>query len=104
MTTDKIETLYTISEVAQKLHKSETSVCRWITEGKLEYIQVSPRRRVVSATQMVNFLDSRTMKGPVKLVDSKSKTYDSSCNCSLTTENEDLDVESLEKEIKRLCQ
>lgn len=104
MTTDKVGNLYTISEVAQKLHKSETSVGRWMKDGKLEYIQVSPRRRLVSETHMMNFLDRRTIKSPVKLVDRESKTYDSSYNRSLTTENEDLDVESLEKEIKRLCQ
>jgi excisionase family DNA binding protein len=96
--------LYTIGEVADKLHKSEISISRWMRDGKLEYIQVSERRRLVSESQLEEFLNQRTVAAPKKRVD-RTTIIDDSSGSSLTTENEGkLDVKSLRKEISQLCQ
>lgn len=97
-----METLYTISEVAEKLHKSEISISRWIRDGKLSYIQVSERRRLISESQLSEFLAKRVVIAP-KRIDNKFKKLDDLPNCSLKIENGDLDVKSLKKEIERLC-
>ena len=47
-----MENLYTISEVADKLHKSEISISRYMKDGKLAFIEVSERRRLVSESQL----------------------------------------------------
>lgn len=98
-----MEKLYTVGEIADKLHKSEISVSRWMRDGKLEYIQVSERRRLVSESQLAEFTNKRTVASPKNRIDSKITIDDSSCS-SLTTENgEKLDVKSLRKEISQLC-
>ena len=98
-----MEELFTIGEIADKLHKSELSISRWMRDGKLEYVQVSERRRLVSENQLEEFLNKRTIKSPKKRVD-RTTTIDDSSSSSLKTENEGkLDVKSLRKEISQLC-
>jgi len=98
-----MEELYTLSEIADKLHKSEISVSRLIRDGQLGFIQVSERRRLVSENQLEEFLKNRTINPPKKRVD-QTIIIDDSSRSSLTTENEgELDVKSLRKEISLLC-
>jgi len=98
-----MEKLYTIGEIAEKLHKSEISISRYMKDGKIEFIQVSERRRLVSENQLEEFLNKRTITQPKKRVD-RIITIDDSSRSSLTTENrEELDVKSLRKEISLLC-
>lgn len=98
-----MENLYTIGEVADKLHKSEISISRLMKAGKLAYIEVSERRRLVSESQLVEFLNKRTIAPPKNRVDRKI-TIDDSSGSSLTTGNEGkLAVKSLRKEISQLC-
>ena len=98
-----MENLYTISEVADKLHKSEISISRYMKDGKLAFIEVSERRRLVSESQLAEFLNKRTLAPPKNRIDSKI-IIDDSINSSLITEKgEELDVKSLRKEISLLC-
>jgi hypothetical protein len=98
-----MEKLYTVGELADKLHKSEISISRLMRLGKLAYIQVSERRRLVSENQLEEFLNKRTITPPQKRVD-RTIIIDDSSSSSLTTENEGkLDVKSLRKEISQLC-
>ena len=98
-----MENLYTISEVADKLHKSEISISRYMKDGKLAFIEVSERRRLVSESQLGEFLNKRTLAPPKNRIDSKI-IIDYSKSSSLTTENgEELDVKSLRREISLLC-
>jgi excisionase family DNA binding protein len=98
-----MEKLYTVAEIADRLHKSEISVSRWMRSGELEYIRVSERRRLVSENQLEEFLNKRISKSPKKRVD-QTITIDDSSGSSLKTENEGkLDVKSLRKEISLLC-
>jgi excisionase family DNA binding protein len=98
-----VEKFYTVAEIAEKLHKSEISISRWMKSGKLKYYEVSNRRRLVSESQLLEFLNQRIVAPPKNKIDSKIIINDS-CAGSLTTENgEKLDVKSLRKEISQLC-
>lgn len=98
-----MEDLYTIGEVADKLHKSEISISRLMKAGKLAFIEVSVRRRLISESQLVEYLNKRIIAAPKNRIDRKI-TIDDSESSSLTTENgEKLDVKSLRKEISQLC-
>ncbi len=99
-----MENYYSISQVADKIHKSEQSVCRWLKSGKLPYTQVSERRRLITETDLQNFLDSRKVCPPPKRVDKCGTVVAISDNCSLKTEygQAEVDVKSLRKEISRL--
>lgn len=98
---------YSVSEVASIVHKSEQSVGRWLREGKLKYIQVSERRRLIKQSDLECFLDSRIVTAPKKRVATRATNeLNWATNGSLTTEygDEETDVESLQKEIAQLCQ
>jgi excisionase family DNA binding protein len=98
-----MENLYTIGEVADKLHKSEISISRLIRTGKLGFIEVSERRRLVSESQLLEFLNKRTIAPPKNRIDSKIIINDSGSSSLITENGERLDVKSLRKEISRLC-
>jgi len=100
---EHLEKYFTIGEIAEKLHKSEISISRLMRAGKLAYIEVSERRRLVSESQLVEFLNQRIVAPPKNRIDSKI-TIDDFKSSSLKTENgEKLDVKSLRKEISQLC-
>jgi hypothetical protein len=80
-----LDELYTIRQIADKLHKSEQSVSRWLRDGKLEYIQISERSRVVSESILEDFLDARRIAAPKRIDISYSRNA-SSPKRSLTTE------------------
>jgi excisionase family DNA binding protein len=103
-----LETYFTVHEVARKLRKSEISVSRWLREGKLPYTQVSERRRLISESDLQNFLDRRRITHPRKRVDVVDQNIASSVTSSLKKEDDEgdmreLDVKSLRREISRLC-
>jgi len=102
-----LETYFTVHEVARKLRKSEISVSRWLREGKLPYTQVSERRRLISESDLQNFLDRRRIAHPTKRVDVVDQNIASSVTSSLKKEDDEggmreLDVKSLRKEISQL--
>lgn len=79
-------------------------VSRWLNEGRLTYIQVSERRRMISGSALLEFLNNRVVSPPKKRFDTNDNSFDDSDSCSLTTESGEItDVKSLEKEIERLC-
>ncbi len=81
-----MDAFYTIREVADKLHKSEQSVARWIKDGKLPYTQVSERRRLINEIDIKEFLDTRRIAPPTKRIDSAGVGNAVSTKRSLTTE------------------
>ncbi len=102
-----METYFTVHEVARKLRKSEISVSRWLREGKLPYTQISERRRLISESDLQNFLDRRRVAAPKKRVDVVNKLIASSEDRSLKTEDcagdmREMDVKSLRREISQL--
>jgi excisionase family DNA binding protein len=102
-----LENYFTIREVADRLRKSEQSVVRWLKAGKLSYIEVSERRRLIAKTDLQDFLNSRRVSPPKKRIDKLGIVNPCSSERSLTTSGEreaEMDVKSLRKEISQLCQ
>ena len=106
-----MEKYYTPIQAARELHVSDVTMCRWIKAGKLKYIQVSERRRLIAETELENFLSRRIVAPPKKIVD-RAREYDRPWtgpveNGSLANEDDPGDkengVKSLTKEIARLC-
>ncbi|MGC8602700.1 MAG: helix-turn-helix domain-containing protein [Desulfomonilaceae bacterium] len=98
---------FTISQVADRVHKSEQSVIRWIKSGKLPFYQVSERRRIISQLDLQTFIDNRKVTSPPKRFDKCGTVVANSPISSLTTSGErkaEMDVKSLRKEISQLCQ
>ena len=81
-----MDELYTIRQVAEKLHKSEQSIARWIKDGKLPYTQVSERRRLINEIDLKEFLDTRRIAAPTKRIDKSDTHIAFSPKRSLTTE------------------
>ncbi len=103
-----LETYFTVNEVAKKLRKSEISVSRWLREGKLPYTQVSERRRLISESDLQNFLNTKRIAAPKKRVDVFDQPVASSVTSSLKKEDDagdmgEMDVKSLRREISLLC-
>jgi excisionase family DNA binding protein len=101
-----LQDYFTISQVAERLHKSEQSVVRWIRDGKLPYIQISERRRVIAEADLRDFVNSRRIATPKKLIEKPIAYVVDSATRSLITEYDqaEVDVRNLRKEISRLCQ
>ena len=101
-----LQDYFTISEVADRLHKSEQSVVRCTRDGKLPYTQVSERRRLISENDLREFLDARRIASPPKRIDKSVTHVAFSPKRSLITEYDqaEVDVRNFRKEISRLCQ
>lgn len=101
-----MENYLKISEVADRLHKSEQSIVKWIKSGKIPYVQVSERRRLIAETDLQDFLNNRKICPPAKIIDRAGVSTAMSTTSSLKTEygQAEVDVRSLRKEISRLCQ
>ncbi|MGO8819729.1 MAG: helix-turn-helix domain-containing protein [Desulfomonilaceae bacterium] len=106
-----MEKYYTPIQAAQELHVSDITMSRWLKAGKLEYIQISERRRLIAETELENFLSRRIVAPPKKIVD-RPRDYDRPWtgpleNGSLAKEDDPGDkengVKSLTKEIALLC-
>jgi excisionase family DNA binding protein len=79
---------YTISQVAEKLHKSEQSVRVWLQDGKLPYILVSERRRLIAKSDLQDFVNLRKICPPPKRIDKVGLKIGCSGNRSLKTSGE----------------
>lgn len=101
-----MEKHYTVRELADILNKSEDSIRRYFKSGQIEFIQVSPRCRLVRETVLNDFLESRIVRKPNKIVVRTDINHvNLNPNGSLTTEDDDeMDVKSLRREISRLWQ
>ena len=96
-----MDKFYTIPQVATLLHRSDQTVSRWVKEGKLPFVQLSPRARLISETAINEFLAQRVVLPPKKRVDSGVNNTPKIPDRSLTTET--TDVKTLRKEISQLC-
>lgn len=97
---------FTIPEVANEVHVSDQTVIRWIKAGKLQFFQVSERRRLIAKADLRAFLDNKKVCPPPKRIDKSNAHASFSPKCSLITSGErkaEMDVKSLRKEIARLC-
>jgi excisionase family DNA binding protein len=102
-------TYFKLSELPYLLNVCDQTVSRWIKAGKLEYVELSPRRRLVSEEALLQFIEARTFRQhPAKRVDRRPVLIKDSKKRSLKTEYrsggvmaED-DVKSLRKEIASL--
>ena len=104
-----MDRFYTPYELARELHISAQTVCRWIKAGKLPYIQVSERRRLITESAIIEFLEPKIVMPPKKRVDraprgdSKSGNKRSLKTRDYAGESErNMGVKSLRKEIARL--
>jgi excisionase family DNA binding protein len=97
-----MQQMYSITQLATRLHVCELTVSRWIKAGKLEYVELSPSRRLISESAIEKFLDSKIIRPPKKIVDRPPSPVSSSgTNGSLTTRSGgEMDVESF-KQLKR---
>jgi excisionase family DNA binding protein len=110
-----LENHFTPGQAAEVLHVSDQTICRWLKAGKLTYVQVSERRRLIPESELTNYLNRRLIIPPRKIVDHLRNCDTPSAeyfeNGSLTIEEEgdrENGVKSLKqirKEIERLaCQ
>lgn len=66
--TSGIEKLLTVADASEFLQTSRRTVNKLCREGKLQYIQLSPRERRFTAQQLQSFVANRTLVQP-KTVD-----------------------------------
>ena len=99
-----LDELLTIREIADRLHKSEQSINRLLKCGKLPYFEISPHRRLISESDLAEFLNTKRVCPPPKRVDKCGTVVAHSDNCSLKTEygQAQVDVKSIRREISRL--
>ncbi|MCL5124017.1 MAG: excisionase family DNA-binding protein [Deltaproteobacteria bacterium] len=96
-----MEQMYSITQLASRLHVCELTVSRWIKAGKLDYVELSPRRRLIPESAVQKFLDSKFIRPPKKMVDPDARSAKHSQNGSLATrEVGEMNVKSF-KELKR---
>jgi excisionase family DNA binding protein len=104
-----VETFFTVRELAYRLKVAEITVSRWLRDSKLEFVEISPRRRLISEAAVQEFLRPKRVQ-PRKALDRRPMLIKDSkaAKRSLTIEGrsggvtaED-DVKSLRKEIASL--
>jgi excisionase family DNA binding protein len=74
--------LLTISQAAYKLHCCELTIKRLIKSGKLDVIEISPRRRLISEQALDAFIESKIIREPKKVVDVKPRVVTKSVKTS----------------------
>ena len=99
-----MERYFKTFELAYQLGVSQQTVSRWLNSGKLEFVQLSPRRRVIPESAIQKFLDTKIIRPPKKLLDPGARPVKDSGKRSLKTEDEagEMNVKSLRKEISQL--
>ncbi len=96
-----MEQMYSITQLATRLHVCELTVSRWIKAGKLDYIELSPRRRLIPESAVQRFLDSKLVAPPKKMVDPGHSPDKDAKKRSLTIKDAgEMNVKSF-KELKR---
>ncbi len=96
-----MEEMYSITQLATRLHVCELTISRWIKAGKLDVIELSPRRRLIPESSVKRFLDSKFVAAPKKMVDPDTRSAKHSQNRSLAIKDAgEMNVKSF-KELKR---
>ena len=95
-------------ELAYELGVSQQTIARWLNSGKLEFVQLSPRRRVIPESAIEKFLAAKNIRPPQKLLDPGARPVKDSGKRSLairsTGGNErEISISQLTKEISQLC-
>jgi excisionase family DNA binding protein len=95
-------------ELAYELGVSQQTIARWLNSGKLEFVQLSPRRRVIPESAIKQFLAAKIVAPPKKMVDQGQASAKDSGKRSLairsTGGNErEISISQLTKEISQLC-
>lgn len=57
----KLDPVYTAEEVAEFLSVTAPTVKRWMTDGLIRYVEL-PKGRRIKASQLDEFLESRTVE------------------------------------------
>ena len=107
-----MERYFKTFELAYELGVSQQTVSRWMNSGKLEFVQLSTRRRVIPESAIKRFLDAKIIRPPQKLLDPGARPVKDSGKRSLKTEDHAGDERKTgeksskhwRKEINRLCQ
>ncbi|MHB8204797.1 MAG: helix-turn-helix domain-containing protein [Desulfomonilaceae bacterium] len=101
-----METMYSITQLATRLHVCELTISRWIKSGKLDCVELSPRRRLIPESSVTRFLDSKIIRPPQKVLDPDARSAKHSQNRSLAIEDEgderEISLNQLRKEISQL--
>ena len=102
-----MESMFSITQLATRLHVCELTVSRWIKAGKLDYIELSPRRILIPESSVQRFLGSKLVVPPKKIVDPERPPDKDAKKSSLKNEKtgeseRKMGVKSLRKEIARL--
>jgi hypothetical protein len=104
-----MERHYKPYELAYELGVSQQTVSRWMNTGKLEFVQLSTKRQVISESAIQKFLDAKIVVPPKKMVDPGSRPAKDSGHCSLKTEDTgrmnagETSYSQLRMEVKKLC-
>ena len=104
-----MERHYKPYELAYELGVSQQTVSRWMNTGKLEFVQLSPHRRVIPESAIQKFLDTKIIRPPKKMVDQGQASAKDSGKRSLKIrstggKNErEICHSDLTKEISQLC-
>jgi excisionase family DNA binding protein len=104
-----MERYFKTFELAYELGVSQQTVSRWLNSGKLEFVQLSTRRRVIPESAIQKFLDAKIIRPPQKLLDPGSRPAKHSGHCSLKTEDTgrmnagETSYSQLRMEVKKLC-
>lgn len=107
-----MERHYKPYELAYELGVSQQTVSRWLNSGKLDFVQLSTRRRVIPESAIKRFLDEKIIRPPKKMVDQGQASAKDSGHCSLKTEDHagaerktgEQSSKHWREEINRLCQ
>jgi excisionase family DNA binding protein len=68
-----LENHFTPGQAAEVLHVSDQTICRWLKAGKISYVQVSERRRLIAESELQNYLNRRVVAPPKKIIDPAHK-------------------------------
>jgi hypothetical protein len=98
-------TYFKLSELPFMLGVCHATVARWIKSGKLEYVELSPRRRLVSEESLLQFIEARTIRHqPAKRVDRRPVVVKNPAKLKTYADNQADDLQTLRKEIRALWQ
>lgn len=104
-TTSDNDRLLTIETVAAQLGLRPKTVNQFVRDGKLGCVQLTRRDRRITRTQLEEFIESRTVEPPKKVVDPRAaKGIPFPRKGGDTSKSRGSGVGLLRKEIHELCQ
>ena len=71
--TDFESLLMTLEQVAAMFSVDRRNVLRWVREGKLDYVKLSPKHLRFTETQVQEFIQSKTISKPKPVDNSKPR-------------------------------